>query len=145
MEITILRFHQAGKNGASILANWCGALPRGHTSFWATPRRLHTTHVNSTQRPTTYTVSARAGPTPICSIRHPNPLSAVPDIPGGRRVDRDRMGAGSSQRTDAGKVLGGPVCGHGRRGRGGGGRVGRLSAERAASESKHQAAAHTGG
>ena len=56
--------------------------------------------MNSTQHPATHTVSARAGTPPIRPIQHPDPLPAVP---GGKRVDRDRMGAGSSQRMDAGK------------------------------------------
>jgi hypothetical protein len=53
-----------------ILGNQVRALPRGHTSFWTAPRRLHTTHVKSTQRPITLAVSARADTTPIRSTRH---------------------------------------------------------------------------
>ena len=60
----------------------------------------HCPHELHTQHPATHAVSARAGTPPICPIQHPDPLPAVP---GGKRVDRDRMGAGSSQRMDAGK------------------------------------------
>ena len=61
VKITILGFHPMGKNGASILANQVRALPRGHTSFWTPPRRMHTTHVNSTSTPRHSHVSDKCG------------------------------------------------------------------------------------
>ena len=60
------------------MGNQVRALHRGHPSFWTTPRRLHTAHVNSTQRPTTQ-ASWRARTQHLTrSIRHtPDLLPAV--------------------------------------------------------------------
>ena len=61
------------------------------------PHELHPTPCHSrglgTRGHTTY--SPHTTPRPAAT--------ALPAVPGGKRVDRDRMGAGSSQRGDAGK------------------------------------------
>ena len=77
---TVLGFHQQVQSELRFRAfrQETGALPRAHTSFPPTPRRLHTTHVNSTQHPATHTVSARAGTTPIRSTSHQPDLLPVP-------------------------------------------------------------------